>query len=208
MAAPSGPGNLGSDKRSQRRCWSALSDEVQCSFPAHPGQRQCFQKPLEKKVIYPATAYSLDAMMAFYKVIYNASSSCKKIYYSGPERHINPCKMQVFLLKSGLVLTTLCLGSFLEDSGLSSTCSAAVLPKLGPGCKIPHCKVQARPPSQDLAFWANRSGRLLKTVSRSSRVAQHVTNPASIHVDEGLVPGLTQGLRIRCCQGRGVGRQL
>ena len=56
--------------------------------------------------------------MAFYKVIYNASCSCKKIYYSDLERHKNPCKVQVFLLKSGLVLANLCLASFLGDSGL------------------------------------------------------------------------------------------
>ena len=112
VAVSSGPGNLDSNSsaRADARCplrWSAC-----------PSQRWCFKKPLEKKVISSVLQYSLDAIMAFYKVIYNASCSCKKIYYSDPERHKNPCKVQVFLLKSGLVLANLCLASFLGDSGL------------------------------------------------------------------------------------------
>jgi len=97
---------------------AALSDEVHCGFSACPSQRRCSKKPLEKKVVSSAIQYSLDVIMAFYKVIYNASCSYKKIYYSAPERHINPCKVQVFLLKRGLVLPTLCPASFLGDSGL------------------------------------------------------------------------------------------
>ena len=30
-------------------------------------------------------------------------------------------------------------------------------------------------------------------------MAQWVTNPTSIHEDIGLIPGLTQRVRIRCC---------
>ena len=30
-------------------------------------------------------------------------------------------------------------------------------------------------------------------------------NPASIHGDAGLIPGLTSGLRIQCCMSCGVG---
>ena len=97
---------------------TAPSHEVHWGFSACPSQRRCFKKPLEKEVVSSAIQYSLDAIMAFYKVIYNASCSCKKIYYSAPERHINSCKVQVFLLKRGLVLPTLCLTSLLEDSGL------------------------------------------------------------------------------------------
>ena len=39
-------------------------------------------------------------------------------------------------------------------------------------------------------------------------MVQWVMNPDSIHEDTGLIPGLTQGLRIPHCYGCGVGQQL
>lgn len=124
--------------------------QTECSggLPADASQRQCLKKPLEKKVIYSAIRYSLDAIMAFYKVVYNASCSCKKIYYSDPGRHINPCKVQVFLFKKwfnssyllllvipGRLNLKICPSSWVQDSIL-------LRPRTTP-TPIPHSTIRA-----------------------------------------------------------------
>lgn len=77
--------------------------------------------------------------MAFYKIVYNASCRSKKIYYSDPERLINPHKVQVFLFKRGLIPPTFCFHPFLGDRTCNST--------QAPGCHIPQCSVRGSPSS-------------------------------------------------------------
>lgn len=112
---------------------------MDCNVASLPTQaRLCLKQPLEKKVIYPAIQYSLDAIMAFYKIVCNASCRSKKIYYSDPERLINPHKVQVFLLKRGLIPPTFCFHPFLGDRTCNST--------QAPGCQIPQSLSKEAPP--------------------------------------------------------------